>query len=88
MALPHSPVNGLGMNDAWTPRRIAVCLMTWRYVMMLSAIVRASAYRRSISCCDGATSWWEYSTEIPIFSSMVMACRRKSDWISLGVRSK
>ena len=56
--------------------------------MTLSAIVRASAKRRSISCCEGATSWCEYSTEMPMLSSIWMAARRKSCALSSGVMSK
>ena len=43
MADPGWSVNGLGMNDALTPCVIATSLTTYRNVMMLSAMVRASA---------------------------------------------
>ena len=46
--------------------------------MMLSAAVSASAYRRSISFWPGPPSWCEYSTEMPICSSMFTVARRKS----------
>ena len=47
---------------------------------MLSAMVSASAYRRSISFWPGPASWCEYSTEMPICSSMFIhgGNRRKS----------
>ncbi|SIM27225.1 Uncharacterised protein [Mycobacteroides abscessus subsp. abscessus] len=56
----------------------ATSLITERKVMMLSAVCRASAWRRSISFCPGPPSWWLNSTEIPTDSSMVTARRRKS----------
>jgi hypothetical protein len=57
MPLPGWSVNGFGMNVAWTPCDSDTSFTTCRNVMMLSAVVSASAYRRSISCCPGATSW-------------------------------
>jgi len=56
--------------------------------MMLSAVVSASAYRRSISCWPGAASWWLNSTEMPIDSSIMIAWRRKSWPAECGVWSK
>ena len=56
--------------------------------MMLSAVVSASAYRRSISCWPGPPSWWLNSTEMPIASSMVIASRRKSVPLDCAVWSK
>ena len=56
--------------------------------MTLSAMVRASASRRSISCWLGAISWWDCITEMPIRSSMAMAMRRKSWDRSRAVWSK
>lgn len=88
MPEPGKSVNGLGMNEAHTPCSSATSFMTSRNVMMLSAVVSASAYRRSISCWPGAPSWWLYSTEMPIDSSIMIALRRKS-WPALcGVWSK
>ena len=75
---PACSRNGLGMKEADTPCSIAVSCMTWRKVITLSAMDSASAYLRSISCWPGAPSWWEYSTEMPIASRVVMAVRRKS----------
>lgn len=66
----------------------ATSLTTTRKVMMLSAMLSASAYRRSISCWPGAPSWWENSTEMPICSSIVIASRRKSLPMLCGVWSK
>jgi len=40
---PGRSVNGLGMNDAKTPCDSATSFMTMRNVMMLSAVVSASA---------------------------------------------
>ena len=62
--------------------------MTVRKVMMLSAVLSASAYLRSISCWPGPPSWWLNSTEMPIASSMVIASRRKSAPIDCAVWSK
>ena len=59
------------MNVAYTPSAIATSFTTCRNVMTLSAVVSASAYRRSISCWPGATSWWLNSTEMPSASSIV-----------------
>ncbi len=77
IAEPGCAVNGLGMNEARTPWVIATSFTTYRNVMMLSAMVSASAYRRSISCWPGAFSWWLNSTEMPIDSSASIAWRRK-----------
>ena len=43
MPLPGWSENGLGMNVAYTPWEIATSLTTCRNVMMLSAVVSASA---------------------------------------------
>ena len=88
MPLPGWSVNGLGMNVACTPWESATSLTTCRNVMMLSAVVSASAYRRSISCWPGATSWWLNSTEMPIRSSASTAWRRKSRATAWVVWSK
>ncbi len=42
MPLPLMPNTGLGMNVACTPWSMAICLTTSRYVITLSAMVRAS----------------------------------------------
>ena len=78
MPEPGWSFNGFGMKDAYTFCSSATSFTTSRKVMMLSAVVSASAYRRSISCCPGAASWWLNSTEMPIDSRWVIACRRKS----------
>ncbi len=70
------------MNVAHTPCSIATSFITRRNAMMLSAVVSASAYRRSISCWPGAPSWWLYSTEMPMASSIVIDIRLKS-WARL-----
>lgn len=88
MPEPGCSVNGFGMNEANTPCSSATSFITSRKVMMLSAVVSASAYRRSISCWPGAPSWWLNSTEMPIASSMVIALRRKSCAALCGVWSK
>ena len=56
--------------------------------MMLSAIVSASVWRRSISCWLGESSWKEYSTGMPIVSSVRMVCLRSVPETSVVVRSK
>ena len=66
----------------------ATSLTTVRKVMMLSAVCRASAYRRSISFWPGPSSWWLNSTEMPTFSSIVTAVRRKSWATPPGTWSK
>ena len=88
MPLPGWSVNGLGMKVARTLWVSATSLTTCRNVMMLSAVVSASAYRRSISCWPGATSWWLNSTEMPIRSSASTAWRRKSRATACVVWSK
>ena len=78
MPEPNSSGKGLGMKVARQPSLSATSSTTARKVMMLSAMDRASAKRRSISFWPGPPSWWENCTEIPICSSMRMAWRRKS----------
>jgi hypothetical protein len=51
-------------------------LTTKRKVAMLSAVVTASPYLKSISCWPGATSWWAASISKPIASSALMSRRR------------
>ena len=43
---------------------------------MLSAMVSASVWRRSISCWPGEPSWWENSVTMPMYSSAETAMRR------------
>ena len=69
---PCTPSSGLGMNVAYRPSLAAASRTTSRNVMTLSAIVRASVWRRSISCWLGASSWNEYSTGMPMASSVWM----------------
>src|SRR5918996_993876 len=47
--------------------------------MQSSAILSAPAYRMSISCWLGPTSWWLYSTSMPSFSSASTVSRRTSE---------
>ncbi len=42
----------------------------------------------SISCCDGATSWWWYSIPIPIDSSARIVSLRSSVAASSAVIAK
>ena len=88
MPEPGWVVNGLGMNVAQMPWLSATSRITVRKVMMLSAVLSASAYRRSISCWPGPPSWWLNSTEMPIDSSIVIASRRKSAPLDWAVWSK
>ncbi|SKV32118.1 Uncharacterised protein [Mycobacteroides abscessus subsp. abscessus] len=76
------------MNVACTPSMIATSLTTLRKVITLSAMERASAYRKSISCWPGAPSWWLNSTEMPMDSSASIACRRKLGAASCTAWSK
>ncbi len=70
------------------PCSSATSLITVRKVMMLSAVASASAYRRSISFWPGPPSWWLNSTEMPMFSSRLIAARRKSWPVPRGTWSK
>ena len=88
MPLPCTFSSGLGMNVACTPWLAATSLTTSRNVMMLSAIVSASVWRRSISCWLGASSWKLYSTGMLIVSSVRMVCLRNVPATSVVVRSK
>ena len=88
MPLPCTPSSGLGMNVACTPWLAATSFTTSRNVMMLSAIVSASVWRRSISCWLGASSWKLYSTGMLIVSSVRMVCLRSVPATSVVVRSK
>ena len=76
------------MNVAWTPCDAASSRTISRNVITLSAIVRASVWRRSISCWLGASSWKLYSTGMPIASSVRIVCWRSDPVTSLVVRSK
>ncbi len=88
MPEPGWVVNGWGMNVAQMPWLSATSRITVRKVMMLSAVLSASAYLRSISCWPGPPSWWLNSTEMPIASSIVIASRRKSEPLDWAVWSK
>ena len=50
------PNTGLGINDAIAPFCSAMAVTAYLKVIMLSAVVSASAYLKSISCCPLATS--------------------------------
>ena len=76
------------MNVACTPSEAATSFTTNRNVITLSAMVRASVWRRSISCWLGASSWNEYSTGMLIVSSVRMVCLRNEPETSVVVRSK
>ncbi len=56
--------------------------------MTLSAIDSASVWRRSISCWLGLSSWNEYSTGMPMVSSVWIVRLRRSPATSAVVRSK
>ena len=77
MPEPWTPASGLGMNVAWRPASSAISFTISRVVMTVSAMVRASVYRRSTSCWLGESSCWLYSTGIPM-SSRVRTVRRRS----------
>jgi hypothetical protein len=76
------------MNVACTPLAGGTSFTTSRKVMMLSAIVSASVWRRSISCWLGASSWKLYSTGMLIVSSVRIVCLRNEPATSVVVRSK
>ena len=63
---------------------MATFLTTKRKVTMLSAVVIASVYLKSISCWPGATSWCAASTSNPIDSSTSTMSRRASSPRSTG----
>jgi len=88
MPEPWMPSRGLGMNVACTLCIAAISFTIMRNVMMLSAMVRASVWRRSISCWLGASSWNEYSTEMPMASSVRIVSLRSDEATSVVVRSK
>ena len=88
MPEPCTPSIGLGMNVACRPWEAATSRTISRNVITLSAIVRASVWRRSISCWLGASSWKLYSTGMPIASSVRMVCLRSEPVMSFVVRSK
>ncbi len=85
---PCTAASGFGMKVACTPASKATSRTTRRNVITLSAMVSASVYRRSISCWLGASSWWLYSTGIPMASSVWMVRWRMSEATSAVVRSK
>ena len=88
MPLPCTPSSGLGMKVACTPCLAAASRTTRRKVMMLSAMVSASVWRRSISCWLGESSWKLYSTGMLIVSSVRMVSLRSVPATSVVVRSK
>ena len=88
MPEPNAPVIGFGMNVAYTPLSAATSLLMSRNVITLSAIVSASVWRRSISCCDGPFSWNEYSTGMPIASRRSTVCLRSCEPRSCAVSWK
>ena len=88
MPEPCTPSSGLGMNVANRPSCMAASRTTSRNVITLSAMVRASVWRRSISCWLGESSWNEYSTGMPIVSSVWMVRLRSVPATSAVVRSK
>ena len=88
MPEPGCSENGLGMNVAYVPWAAATSLTTVRNVITLSAVVSASAARRSISFWPGPFSWWLNSTEMPMPSRRLTASRRKSAASEPGTLSK
>ena len=66
---PLMPWIGLGMNVAYSPCCWAMALSANLNVTALSAVVSASEYSKSISCCPTATSWCAASTLMPNASS-------------------
>ncbi len=88
MPEPWTPSSGLGMNVACSPCEAATSRTISRNVITLSAIDRASVWRRSISCWPGASSWKLYSTGMPIASSVRIVCLRSDPVMSFVVRSK
>jgi len=78
----------LGMKEANMPCDMATSWMVVRNAMIESAIVIASAYRRSISFCPGPDSWWENSTGMFIDSSAATASLLKSCAADLAEWSK
>ena len=67
---------------------VAASRTTKRNVITLSAIDSASVWRRSISCWLGESSWNEYSTGMPIASSVWIVRLRSEPETSAVVRSK
>ena len=84
MPEPFSPCSGLAMNVACMPCWAAITLTTMRNVIRLSAVVSASAWRKSISCWPIATSWCAASRWKPIFCSVSSMSRRQSSPRSTG----
>jgi hypothetical protein len=85
---PFSPKIGFGMNVAWKPAFFATSFTISRYVIVWSAISSAGEKRMSISCCEGPTSWWWYSTGIPTDVSARMVSLRSSVAASIVVIAK
>ena len=57
-------------------------------VVMASDMLRASAWRRLMPCCERPAAWKVYSTGTDIFSSVRTVLRRGSRAASLTERSK
>ena len=85
---PLMPKMGLGIKVAWRPFFWARVLTASLKVIMLSAVRRASAYLKSISCWPWATSWWLASISKPICSRAMQISRRVPSPWSRGPRSK
>ncbi len=66
---PLMPKIGLGMKVAYRPCCCAIAFSANLNVIALSAVLRASAYSKSISCWPWATSWCAASTRMPNPSS-------------------
>ena len=62
---PSTPWIGFGMNVAYTSSSCATSFTASRNVMTESAIVSASVWRRSTSCCEAAIAWCESFTGTP-----------------------
>ena len=80
---PAKSVNGFGMNDARRPCSSATFddEAERRDVVGGRQRIRVSQVDLLLARCP---SWWLNSTEIPSFSSMVIAVRRKSLTATLG----
>ena len=79
MPLPLSPNSGLGMNVTVLPAARAVDLITYLYVISLSAIASSGLNRMSISAWPAVpTSWCCISTSMPHLISMATISERRS----------
>ena len=86
--LPAIPKIGFGINVACSPCLWAIVFTASLKVITRSAVVRASPYLKSISCCPRAHSWWEASISKPICSRFSTISRRTSSPGSTGPISK